>query len=144
MKSLSKFSEGMEPFGAGLNQFITQVDMIDYDPITDGKKMTAVIEIVRNWPILKKNLEGQGGWEDAIEGVKSLSAFSTGMSPFATGLNSFISQVKLIEYNPETDNEKLYAVIEIGKALADLEKNLEAQGGWADAIEGIKSLSIRH
>ena len=141
VKSLSKFSEGMEPFGTGLNDFITQVKMVEYDPKTDGEKMTAVIEIGKKLAELEGSLEAQGGWEDAIEGVKSLSEFSTGMSPFAAGLNSFITQVKLVEYNPDTDNEKLYAVIEIGKALAELEKNLEAQGGWADAIEGIKSLS---
>jgi len=142
VKSLSKFSEGIEPFGEGLNSFISQVKMIEYDPKTDGGKMTAVIEIGTKLAELEKNLEGQGGWEDAIDGVKSLSGFSTGMSPFAEGLNSFITQVKLIKYDPETDNDKLYAVIEIGKALADLEKSLEAQGGWADAIEGIKSLSL--
>ena len=141
VKSLSKFGEGMEPFGKGLNDFITEVKQIDYNPETDEKKLYAVMDIGKALASLEKNLEAQGGWADAIEGVKSLSGFSTGMEPFATGLNSFIEQVKQIDYNPETDEKKLYAVMDIGKALSTLEKNLEAQGGWADAIAGIKSLS---
>ena len=141
VKSLSKFGEGMEPFGAGLNDFITEVKKIEYNPETDEKKLYAVMDIATALSTLEKNLEAQGGWADAIEGIKSLSGFSTGMEPFATGLNSFIEQVKQIDYDPEKDGEKLYAVMDIGAALSTLEKNLEAQGGWADAIAGIKSLS---
>ncbi len=141
VKSLSKFSDGMEPFGQGLNKFITEASKITYDPDADKEKLYAVIDIGKALADLEKGLEAQGGWEDAIEGVKSLSGFSSGMQPFAEGLNDFIAQVKMIEYDPNTDSEKLYAVMDIGKALADLEKNIEAQGGWADAILGIKSLS---
>jgi tape measure domain-containing protein len=141
VKSLSKFGEGMESFGAGLNDFITEVKKIEYNPEPDEKKLYAVMDIATALSTLEKNLEAQGGWADAIEGIKSLSGFSTGMEPFATGLNSFIEQVKQIDYDPEKDGEKLYAVMDIGAALSTLEKNLEAQGGWADAIAGIKSLS---
>jgi hypothetical protein len=107
VKSLSKFGEGLEPFGSGLNDFIAQTKLIEYDPKTDGDKMTAIIDIGKKLAELETGLEAQGGWEDAIEGVKSLSGFSTGTSPFADGLNSFISQVKLIEYDPEEDRKAI-------------------------------------
>lgn len=140
VQSLSKFQEGFEPFATGLNTFITEVKAIAYDPETDGGKMNAVIAIATSLAELEKNLEGQGGLEDAIVGVKSLSAFGDEVPNFATGVNSFISQVKQLEYDPETDNAKLGAVIEIAKTLAEFEKTLEGQGGWADTILGSKDL----
>ena len=141
VKSLSKFSEGIEPFGLGINKFITEANKIIFDPKTDQEKIEAVIAIGNALRVLETGLEGQGGLEDKIEGIKSLSKFSEGMEPFAEGLNSFISQVRLIDYDPDIDGARLYAVMDIGKALADLENSVQAQGGWVDAILGIKSLS---
>ena len=141
VKSLSKFSDGMKPFGEGLNTFITEVAKIEYSSDDDNEKLYAVIDIGIALAKLENSIQAQGGWVDAIEGVKSLSRFSEGMLPFANGLNSFITEVKKIEYDSELDNEKLYAVIDIGIALAKLENSIQAQGGWVDAIEGVKSLS---
>ena len=141
VKSLSKFSEGMQPFGEGLNTFITEVAKIEYSPDDDNKKLYAVIDIGIALAKLENSVQAQGGWADAIAGVKSLSGFSEGMLPFADGLNSFITEVKKIEYDSDLDDKKLYAVIDIGIALAKLENSVQAQGGWADAIAGVKSLS---
>lgn len=141
VQSLATFSEGFTPFATGLNAFITEVKAISYDPKADGEKMTAVIAIATSLAELEKNLEGQGGLEDAILGVKSLSNFGDEIPSFAGGLNGFITEVKAIVYDPKADDEKLNAVIAIATSLSELEKNLEGQGGLEDAILGVKSLS---
>lgn len=140
VQSLATFSEGFTPFATGLNAFITEVKAISYDPKADGEKMTAVIAVATSLAELEKNLEGQGGLEDVILGVKSLSNFGDEVPDFAAGVNGFISQVKQLEYDPKTDNAKLDAVIAIAKTLSEFEKTLEAQGGLADTILGSKDL----
>mgnify|MGYP002625007362 CR=1 FL=1 len=140
VQSLATFSEGFTPFATGLNAFITEVKAINYDPKTDGEKMTAVIAIATSLSELEKNLQGQNGLAQAITGVKSLYAFGQEIPDFAEGLNGFITEVKAIVYDTNADDTKLYAVISIATALATLEKNLQGQNGLEQAITGIKSL----
>ena len=142
VKSLSKFSEGFDPFGEGVNGFITEIGQMNDISESDQRKLDAVIAIGTALSTLEKNLEAQGGWEDAIEGVKSLSKFSEGFEPFGEGLNGFIDQVRLITYDPNGDDAvKMAAVIAIGESLSKLEKGLEGQGGMEDDFVGIQSLA---
>lgn len=140
VQSLATFSEGFTPFATGLNAFITEVKAVSYDPDADGEKMTAVIAIATSLAELEKNLQGQNGLAQAITGVKSLYAFGKEIPDFSEGLNGFITEVKAIVYDPDADDTKLYAVISIATALAELEKNLQGQNGLEQAITGIKSL----
>lgn len=140
-KSLGTFSDGMKPFGEGLNTFISQVKMIQYDPETDGEKMDAIISISKSLAELQNNLYGTNGWKRAILGVKSLEEFGNDIDPFADGLNGFIEEVAAIKYDPSIDGTKMDAIIGIGESLAKLQSNLYGTEGWKQAILGIKSLS---
>ena len=141
-KSLATFGEGFSPFTEGLNEFIKDVGGLVFDEKTDLPKIDAVISIAGALSALEKDLEAQGGITDAIEGVKSLSKFSEGFNPFAENLNGFIDQVKQITYDPEKDSTKMDGVIALATALAELENNLQAQGGLADKWSGVKSLGV--
>lgn len=140
VKSLYAFGQEIPDFADGLNGFITEVKAIVYDPSTDNTKLYAVISIATALSTLEKNLQGQNGLAQAITGVKSLENFGNKVEPFAEGLNSFITEVKTIDYDPKSDDDKLNAVVAIAKTLSEFEKTLEAQGGWADSILGTKDL----
>lgn len=138
---MATFSSNVGTLGTALTGFATNISEID-DEKFDQTKIDAVISVATGLSTLEKNLEAQGGWEDAIEGVKSLSVFSDGFKPFGEHLNAFIDEVRLITYDPNGDDAvKMAAVIAIAEALSTLEKGLEAQGGMADDFAGIKSLA---
>lgn len=137
---LNTFSTSIKSLGTGLADFATEISAIDDDKFNQTK-IDAVVSIATGLASLEEALEGQGGLEDLIEGTKSLGTFSDGMKPFGEGLNAFISQVKMIQYDPETDGEKMDAIISISKSLAELQNNLYGTDGWKQAILGIKSLS---
>ena len=141
-KTLGAFKDGMKPFGEGLNAFISQVKMIQYDPETDGEKMDAIISRSKSLAELQNNLYGTDGWKQAILGVKSLEEFGNDIDPFADGLNGFIEEVAAIKYDPSIDGTKMDAIIGIGESLAKLQSNLYGTEGWKQAILGIKSLVL--
>ena len=137
---LNTFSTNIKSLGTGLLDFATEISKIDENKFTQTK-IDAVVSIATELASLEAALEGQGGLEDLIEGTKTLGTFKDGLEPFGEGLNAFISQVKMIQYDPETDGEKMDAVIGIGESLAKLQSNLYGTEGWKQAILGIKSLS---
>ena len=109
----------MEPFGSGLNFFIEQVKQIDYDPEKDGEKLYAVMDIGAALSMLEKNLEAQGGWADAIAGIKSLSGFGGELPDFASGLNSFIEQTSTLD-NEKYDETKIQNALNVANAINEL------------------------
>lgn len=136
---MATFSSNVETLGTALTGFATSISDID-DEKFDQTKIDAVISVASGLATLEKNLEGQGGLEDLLEGQKFLGAFSKGFAPFAEGLNGFISQISEVDTLNAKGKKKLDTVISVGTALATLEKNLEAQGGLEDLIEGRKFL----
>jgi len=152
VKSLAAFGKELAGddqttgFVQGLNKFITEVQGLEYDSDTDKGKIDSVLEIATDLAELEKNLEAQGGLADAIEGAKSLVKFGKELAGnsdnfgFVQGLNKYITEVRKLEYNPDTDKGKIDSVRDIATDLAELEKNLEAQDGLEDAIEGAKKL----
>ena len=141
VRSLKMFAEGMEPFAGKLNDFIMDIKQIDYDKDKDGPKMDAMLYISEKLAKMEANLEAQGGVEDAFNGVKSLKVFGAGLPAFAKGLNDFIAEARTIIYDEVTDGPKIRNVLEVAKELIEIEKSLEAQGGFADDLMGIKSLA---
>lgn len=141
VRDLGAFGDSVGKFSTGLNGFIAEATALTYDPVKDGPKVDSVIGIASTLANLEKNLEGQGGLEDAIQGVKSLSKFSEQFDPFYTGLNNFIANVRLIDYDKDKDKSHLDAVVDVAITLSEFEKKLEAQGGLADSLFGEKSLS---
>ncbi len=153
IKSLAAFGkelagdEETDGFVQGLNKFITEVQGLEYDSGTDKEKIKSVLEIATYLSELEKGLDGKGGLEDVIEGTKSLILFGNELAGneetdgFVQGLNKFITEVRKLEYNSDTDKGKIDSVLTIATDLSELEKGLEAQGGIKDAIAGSKSLS---
>lgn len=137
---MSVFSGNLTALGGALTSFATSISEIDNEKF-DQTKIDAVVSITSGLAELEKNLEAQGGLADAIEGVTSLSKFSEGFKPFGEGVSNFIAEISLIDEISDEEKKKLDTVVSIGTALAKLEKSLEAQGGLADVIEGVTSLS---
>lgn len=142
VQSLSNFGGQTESFGDGITAFLKEVNKLPVLTAQDQNKINTVISVGNALSTIEQGLEAQGGLMDKIEGVKSLSAFSTGFEPFGDGINSFIEQVRLITYDPNGDDaDKMAAVVAIATSLAELEKGLEPQGGIAADFAGIKSLA---
>ena len=141
IKSLAGFGVRINSFGQNLQDFISDVSLITYNPDTDGPKITALIGISTALAELETNLEGQGGYEDAIEGIKSLSTFGAEIPQFATNLNASIEQFRSIVYDSENDGAKIDAVIGIATRLASLENTLKEHGGSIQALMGDATLS---
>ena len=143
IKDLATFGNGLDDFAGGLDKFFEEIGGITYNPETDAKKFEAIIGIASELSKLESELEGQGGGEDALEGIRSLAAFSAGFQPFGDNLNEFIKDVNLIEYDPEGEQAlKMAALINLAGSLSDLEKNLEGYGGFSDLFGGIQSLAL--
>lgn len=143
IKDLAAFGSGLDDFAGGLDKFFEEIGGITYNPETDAKKFEAIIGIASELSKLERELEGQGGGEDALEGIRSLAAFSAGFQPFGEKLNEFIKDVNLIEYDPEGEQAlKMAALINLAGSLSDLEKNLEGYGGFDDLAGGIQSLVL--
>lgn len=142
VQSLSNFGGQTQSFGDGITAFLTEVSKLPVLTDQDQNKINTVISVGNALSSIEQGLEAQGGLTDKIEGVKSLSVFSTGFKPFGDGLNDFIGQVRLVTYDPNGDDaDKMAAVVAIATSLAELEKGLEPQGGIADDFKGIKSLA---
>lgn len=141
IKSLAGFGVRINSFGENLQNFINDVSLITYNPDTDGPKITALIAISTSLSELEKSLKGQGGYEDAIEGIKSLSTFGEEIPQFATNLNAGIEQFRSIIYDSEKDGLKIDAVIGIATRLASLENTLKEHGGSIQALMGDATLS---
>lgn len=140
IKSLSKFGVRIDLFGDKLKNFIDDISRINYDPETDEPKITALIDISTALAKLETSLEGQNGFKQAINGIKSLSAFGDNVGSFATGLNRAIQQFRSIVYDSEKDGAKIDAVISIATRLASLENVLKEHGGLIQALVGDATL----
>lgn len=140
VQSLAAFGKDTESFGDGITAFIDEVRKMPALSAQDKDKLETVIAVGEALSQMERGLEAQGGWVDEIEGIKSLSSFSTGFDDLAEGLNTFIGQVRLIVYTTD-DETQMNKVLDVATALSTLEKNLEAQGGMADDFEGVKSLA---
>lgn len=140
IKSLAGFGVRIESFGEKLQDFINDVSLITYDPDKDGPKITALIGISTALAELETNLEGQNGFKQAIDGIKSLSAFGDNVGSFATGLNEAIAQFRSIVYDSEKDGAKIDAVISIASRLASLENTLKEHDGLIQDLVGDSDL----
>lgn len=142
VKDVEAFSTGLTSLADGLVAFATEVSVIKADEFDDDK-INVLLAISTAISTLESNLEGQGGLEDLILGVQSLSEFQEGFKPFAEGLNKFVQEIRKIEYDPKPEGEdatKMDALIALAERLSALERSLKAQGGVAQLFAGTKSL----
>lgn len=137
---MGTFGKNITSLGNGLASFALQISAIDDEQFSQSK-IDMLVSVANGLATLETNLEGQGGLQDVFVGIQSLSTFSEGFEPFATGLNTFISEVQAIEYDSEQDSEKMTAIIAIAASLAELETKLEGKHGLKNAINGVKDLS---
>lgn len=141
LSTKKSFPNDMTTLGTALCNFCTQISNIDDEDFDEGKLET-IKTIMTSLATLSTQIPSQGGLVQAITGVQSLAQFGTDVESFGTGIQTFITEIsKVTKPLTADDIEKINTVIAIGTALSTLENGLEAQGGWADAIAGIKSLS---
>ena len=82
-------------------------------------------------------IPAQGGWAQTIMGSQDLATFGASIVMFAHYLVRYSDKIKESELDPAAITKSA----EAGKALADLNGAIPAQGGWAQTIMGSQDLA---
>lgn len=132
-------------FATGLNQFITEVERIDfdYDPNSeDSKKLSAVVEIAKALNELEHTLVFEKGLKQQLAGYQTLAGFGDKLPNFSSGLNAFLTEVRGITYDEASDKGHLDGVIAVATTLNEFEHTLNKQNGvwqWLTGEQSVKA-----
>ena len=136
-KSLSKFSEGFEPFGEGLNKFITEVNGIEANPEDESfqNKLSAIVSIATTLSEFEKTLEAQGGWEDFWLGSKDLGTFGTNIKELGEAIASYMENIQGV------DNEIITKTTTAMETIETFAKGYNADGTLDDSFTTMMDVS---
>lgn len=136
---LSQFSGDMAAFGAGFNFFATEIGKVN-DPGEELKNKTDyAIKIAESIKKFGETLPEKTVAETIVEGLfgSELSQFSGDMVGFATGFNSFATQMKKIDDPGKELEDKTKYAISIAKSINDFGKSLVDKSVSDTIIDGI-------
>lgn len=126
---LSKFSEGLVPFGAAMKSYSDSVIGID------SAAITASATAAQSLAELQSVLPNVGGVMEFFTGGNDLGTFSAGIIPFGTAMKSYGEAVA------DINSEAISASAIAAQSLAQLQTTLPAVGGVMEFFTGGNDLA---
>jgi len=124
------FASGMKAYAKEITGFSSSVTKEDIDNSTNAAKALIALE---------SSLSGEGGMLQNIMGVKDLTAFSAKIPGFATGMKAYASEIS--GFTSTVSDKDITNSTNAAKGLVELQNALPSEGGWLDAIIGVKDLT---
>lgn len=131
---ITKFSDDLKALGQAL---VDYADVVA--PLANVKKnaLNRSVDLAKSLAEVANAIPATGPLVSFFNGVGDMSKFAGDVTALGTALVGFSKEIFGIE---NYDQAKIDAVIGIAGGLAELEKNLEGQGGLEDVIHGAQSL----
>ena len=135
VKSLSLFSADIEPFGAAMKGYITQ--LASFPELTSSQSSNAATA-ASSISEVAKAIPGAWGISQFLFGAKSLGAFSKHIEPFG---NALVKYIEAIAKMTTFDEAKSALAALTAKGLVEVLEKLPKTGGLDNLIGGAQSLA---
>ena len=141
---LANFSRDMGSFGTEFNTFATEINAVEtWEGLEDkGKTATTIAGAIRDF---SATLPEKGTFDRIVDSLtpSELQNFSRDMGPFATGFNTFATEINAVE-TWEGLEDKAKTATTIASAIRDFSATLPEKGTFDRIVDSLGASELQN